>query len=50
MSAVDFCDNSADLLLIGGYLMHLGFNERALDIFRQAAQQDPCGPSLICSD
>ena len=44
MSAVDFCDNPADLMYIGTYLMQLGLNERALDIFRQVAQQDPLRP------
>ena len=44
MSAVDFSNNTADLTYIGTYLMKLGLNERALDIFRQAAQQDPVQP------
>ena len=44
MSAVDFSNNTADLTYIGTYLMKLGLNERALDIFRQAAQQDPIQP------
>jgi hypothetical protein len=44
MSAVDFCDDTANLTYIGAYLMKLGLNERALDIFRQASQQDPLRP------
>jgi tetratricopeptide (TPR) repeat protein len=44
MSALDFCDNTVDLTYIGRYLMQLGSNERALDLFRQAAQQDPMRP------
>ena len=44
MSAVDFCDNSGDMMYIGKYLMQLGLNERALDVFRQVAQQDPVRP------
>ncbi len=41
MSSVDFCNNAGDLTYIGAYLMQLGLNQRALDLFRQAAQQDP---------
>ena len=44
MSAVDFCDNPGDMMFIGTYLMQLGLNERALDIFHQVAQQDPVRP------
>ena len=44
MSAVDFCDNTGDLTYIGTYLMKLGLKERALDIFRQASEQDPLRP------
>ncbi|MGW8258249.1 MAG: hypothetical protein ACWGMZ_12240, partial [Thermoguttaceae bacterium] len=44
MSAVVFCNNSDDLLYLGAYLMRLGINGRALDIFRQVAQQDPLRP------
>ena len=49
MSAVDFCDNTADLTYIGTYLMKLGLNERALDIFRQASEHGSrYGPNHIC--
>ncbi len=44
MSAVDFCDNTADFMYIGTYLMKLGLKERALDIFRQASEMDPIQP------
>ena len=49
MSAVDFCDNTADLMYIGTYLMQLGLNERALDIFRQVAIGSRSARNLTCS-
>lgn len=44
MSAVDFVDNTADLMYIGAYLSRLGLHERALQIYRQAAAIDPIRP------
>jgi len=44
MSAVDFVDNSADLMYIGAYLSQIGLHQRALQIYRQAANLDPVRP------
>ncbi len=44
MSAVDFVDNSADLMYVGAYLSRIGLHERALQIYRQAAALDPIRP------
>ena len=44
MSAVDFVDNTADLMYIGAYLAQIGLNERALQVYRQAAAIDPLRP------
>jgi len=44
MSAVDFVDNSIDLMYIGAYLSHMGFDDRALQVYRQAASLSPLQP------
>ncbi len=44
MSAVDFVDSTADLMYIGKYLAQLGLNQRALQVYRQAAQLEPIRP------
>ncbi len=44
MSAVDFVDNTADLMYIGAYLSQIGLHKRALQIYRQAADLDPIHP------
>ena len=44
MSAVDLVDNTADLLYIGDYLSRMDLNERALQIYRQAASLEPLRP------
>ena len=44
MSAVDFVDNTADLMYIGAYLSQIGLNQRALQVYRQAAAIDPIRP------
>ena len=44
MSAVDFADTPADLLYIGAYLDRLGLHERALQVYRQAAEIEPLSP------
>lgn len=44
MSAVDFVDNPADLMYIGAYLSQMGLNERALSIYKQAAELAPLRP------
>ncbi len=44
MSAVDFVDNTNDLMFIGAYLVHLGLDERALQVYRQAASIEPLRP------
>ncbi len=44
MSAVDFVDNTADLMYIGAYLAQIGLNQRALQVYRQAAAIDPVRP------
>jgi hypothetical protein len=44
MSAVDFVDNTADLMYIGAYLTQMGLNERALQVYRQAAEWEPLQP------
>ncbi len=44
MSAVDFVDNTADLMYIGAYLSQLGLDRRALQVYRQAAALDPIRP------
>jgi tetratricopeptide (TPR) repeat protein len=44
MSAVDFVESTADLMYIGAYLAHIGLNERALQVYRQAAAIDPIRP------
>ena len=44
MSAVDFIDNPADLMYIGTYLAQLGLNQRALQVYRQAAAVAPIRP------
>ena len=44
MSAVDFVDNTADLMYIGAYLSRMGLDERALQVYRQAASLDPLRP------
>ena len=41
MSAVDFVDDTAHLMYIGAYLAQIGLNERALQVYRQAAAIDP---------
>ena len=44
MSAVDFVDNTADLMYIGAYLSQIGLHQRALQVYRQAAAIDPLRP------
>ena len=44
MSAVDFVDNTTDLMYIGAYLSQMDLNERALQVYRQAASLDPLRP------
>jgi tetratricopeptide (TPR) repeat protein len=44
MSAVDFADNVADLIYVGTYLSKVGLNQRALQVFRQAAELEPLRP------
>ena len=44
MSAVDFVDNTGDLMYIGAYLAQIGLNQRALQVYRQAAAIDPIRP------
>ena len=44
MSAVDFVDNTTDLMYIGAYLAQIGLNERALQVYRQAAAIEPLRP------
>jgi tetratricopeptide (TPR) repeat protein len=44
MSAVDFVDNPSDLMFIGAYLSQMGLNDRALQIYRQAASISPLRP------
>ncbi|MGA7702882.1 MAG: hypothetical protein WCB27_25085, partial [Thermoguttaceae bacterium] len=44
MSAVDFVDNTTDLMYVGAYLSKMGLDERALQIYRQAASLDPLRP------
>jgi hypothetical protein len=44
MSAVDFVDNTTDLMYIGAYLSHMGLDDRALQIYRQAASMAPLRP------
>jgi tetratricopeptide (TPR) repeat protein len=41
MSAVDFAQNSLDLMYIGIYLQRLGLQQRALQIFRQVSKVEP---------
>ena len=44
MSAVDFVDDTANLMYIGAYLAQIGLNQRALQVYRQAAAIDPIRP------
>ena len=44
MSAVDFVDNTADLMYVGAYLSQIGLHQRALQVYRQAAALDPIRP------
>ena len=44
MSAVDFVDNTNDLMYIAAYLTQLGLNERALQIYRQVSRMEPLRP------
>jgi hypothetical protein len=44
MSAVDFAGNTSDLMYVGAYLMNMGMNQRALDIFRQVSAVEPLRP------
>ena len=44
MSAVDFVDNTSDLMYIGAYLSQLGLDRRALQVYRQAAALEPIRP------
>ena len=44
MSAVDFVDNPTDLMYIGAYLSQMGLDERALQVYRQAASLAPLRP------
>ena len=44
MSAADFIDNAVDLTYLGTHLAQLGFHDRALQVYRQAANLDPIRP------
>jgi tetratricopeptide (TPR) repeat protein len=44
LSAIDYCDNTADLMYIAAYLTRLNLSDRALDLYRQAAAIDPLQP------
>ena len=44
MSAVDFVDNTTDLMYVGAYLSKMGLDDRALQVYRQAASLDPLRP------
>ncbi len=44
MSAVDFVDNTTDLMYVGAYLSRMGLEDRALQVYRQAASLDPLRP------
>jgi hypothetical protein len=49
MSAVDFADNTLDLMYVGVYLSRLGsqhpsLHRRALDVFRQVSRLEPLRP------
>jgi von Willebrand factor type A domain len=44
MSAVDFVDNATDLMYIGAYLSRMGLDNRALQVYRQAASLAPLQP------
>jgi hypothetical protein len=44
MSAVDFVDNSTDMMYIANYLSRMGMNDRAIEVYRQASHLDPLRP------
>jgi tetratricopeptide (TPR) repeat protein len=44
MSAVDYCNSTTDMMYIASYLMHLGLNDRAVELFRQVAAVEPFSP------
>jgi hypothetical protein len=44
MSAVEFVDNTTDLMYVGDYLSKMGLENRALEVYRQAARLDPLRP------
>ena len=44
MSAVEFADSAAGLMYVGAYLANLDFNDRAVEVYRQAAMLDPVQP------
>ena len=44
MSAVEFVDNTTNLMFIGAYLSRMGLDDRALEVYRQAASLDPLRP------
>lgn len=44
MSAVDFADNTADMLRLGVFLTDLGLDGRAIQVFRQVAEMEPFCP------
>ena len=50
MSAVDFADNTDDLMYIGTYLGRRSGCTSGPEVFRQAATWIRCGPSPTCSD
>ena len=44
MSAVEFADSAAGLMYVGAYLANLDFNDRAVEVYHQAAMLDPVQP------
>jgi hypothetical protein len=47
MSAVEFADNTLDLMNIGRYLEQIGLEKRALQVYRQVAQLEPLRPEPL---
>jgi hypothetical protein len=44
MSALDFLDNTADMLRLGVFLTQLNLDDRAIQVFRQVAEMEPLCP------